>query len=271
MGEAHLILGSMYNRVNFTGLVPVGQCYNICGIAGMKFLIEGARGLDIRLATDQIKSFQVYYEELHRWNQRVNLTSIVDYQETQIKHFLDSLTTSLVLVDSVKNYGRVMDIGSGGGFPGVPLKLAYPEMYLAILDSVGKKTAFLAHLVEVLGLEGAEVYTGRAEDMAHDPGLRENFDLVVSRGVAPMRVLMEITLPYCRVGGSVIALKKGDIGPEVDASRHAMDVLGGQIRETRSVNVEGLEDGRVLVVVEKVRPTPAKFPRRSGLPSKRPL
>ena len=266
-----LILRPRVTRVNFAGLVPVGRCYNTCEIEGMELLIKGARELDICLTPVQVKSFQFYYEELQSWNQRMNLTAIVDYQETQVKHFLDSLTTSLVMADSVKDCGRVIDIGSGGGFPGVPLKLIYPEIHLALLDSVGKKASFLAHLVEALGLKGVEVYTGRAEDLAHDAVLRENFDLVVSRGVASMRVLMEITLPYCRLGGTVVTLKKGEIGPEVDASINAMDVLGGQIRETRGVDVKGLEDGRVLVVVEKVKPTPERYPRRPGIPSKRPL
>ena len=237
----------------------------------MEFLISGVRELDLNLTPDQVERFQVYYEELQSWNRRMNLTAIVDYRETQVKHYLDSLTTSLVMAEGVKLRGRVVDIGSGGGFPGVPLKLAYPGINLALLDKVGKKASFLTHLVGALGLEGAEVYTGRAEDLAHDSELRESFDLVVSRGVASMRVVMEITLPYCKVGGTVVTLKKGEIGPEVEASLHAMDVLGGQIRETRGVTLEGLEDGRALVVVEKVKPTPSKFPRRPGLPSKRPL
>ena len=164
-----------------------------------------------------------------------------------------------------------MDVGSGGGFPGVPLKLVYPGIHLSLLDSVGKKTSFLRHLVDTLGLEDVEVHTGRAEDLALKPELRESLDVVVSRGVAYMRVLMELTLPFCRVGGSVVTLKKGKIAEEVADSIHAMEVLGGGVRETRGVTVGGLDDGRALVVVDKVKPTPAKFPRRPGLPTKHPL
>ena len=237
----------------------------------MELLVKGARELDLDLSDEQIELFQVFYQELVSWNQRMNLTAIVDFREAQVKHFLDSLTTSLVLPERVRAGGRLADIGSGGGFPGVPLKLAFPGMHLSVLDSVGKKTTFLKHLVTVLELTDVEVYTGRAEDLAMDPHLRESFDAVVSRGVASMRILMESTLPYTKLGGIVVTLKKGQIDREVASSLHAIEVLGGQLRETSGVDVEGLRDGRVLVVVEKVKPTPAKFPRRPGLPAKHPL
>ncbi len=237
----------------------------------MELLIRGAEGLNLCLTPEQVRTFQDYYQELTSWNRRMNLTAIVEYQEAQTKHFLDSLTTSLVISDNVREYGRVMDIGSGGGFPGVPLKVAFPGIHLALMDSVGKKTTFLTHLVNFLGLTDVEVYTGRAEDLALDPKLRESFDVVVSRGIASMRILMELTLPYCRVGGMVVTLKKGEIASEVVSSLHAMEVLGGRIRESRGVDIEGLRDGRVLVVVDKVKHTPAKFPRRPGLPRKHPL
>ena len=237
----------------------------------MELLIKYATELNLRLSPEQIETFQDYYRELMSWNQRMNLTAIVDYREAQLKHFLDSLTTSLVLSNSAKAHGRVMDIGSGGGFPGMPLKVAFPGIHLILLDSVAKKTSFLKYLVKALGLRDVEVYTGRAEDLALNPELRESFDVVVSRGVASMRVLMELTLPYCRVGGIVVTQKKGEIGSEVVGSLHAMEILGGRIRETRGVDVEGLRDGRALVVVDKVKPTPTKFPRRPGLPAKHPL
>ena len=237
----------------------------------MELLTKGAAELGLRLTPEQVQKFQSYYRELISWNQRMNLTAIVDYQEAQLKHFLDSLTTSLVLSERVKEQGSMLDIGSGGGFPSIPLKLAFPGMHLTLLDSVAKKTSFLAHMVDTLELTGAKVCTGRAEEIALAPELRESFDVVVSRGVATMRLLMEFTLPYCRVGGSVVSLKKGEIDAEVEASLHAMQVLGGRIREIRGVDVDGLRDGRVLVVVDKVKATPAKFPRRPGLPAKHPL
>ncbi len=237
----------------------------------MELLVRGASELGLHLTPQQVEGFRRYYHELSSWNRRMNLTAIVDYEEVQLLHFVDSLTASLVLPEAVRKGGRVLDIGSGGGFPGLPLKLVFPGMTLALLDSVAKKTSFLTHLVEALGPEGVEVYTGRAENLAHRPDLRESFDAVLSRGVARMQVLMELALPFCKDGGIAVTHKKGDIGPEVAASIHAMEVLGGQVREARGVDVEGLRDGRVLVVVDKVKPTPAKFPRRPGLPVKRPL
>ena len=237
----------------------------------MELLIKGAAQLNLYLTPQQIESFSCYYRELVSWNRRMNLTAIVDYQEAQLKHFLDSLTPSLVLPDTVKANGWVMDLGAGGGFPGLPLKVVFPGIHLTLLDSVAKKTSFLEHLVRLLGLTDVDIYTGRAEDLALKPQLRERFDVVVSRGVAPMRLLMEFTLPFCRKGGMVLTLKKGEIESEVAASLHAMEVLGGRLRETRMVEVDGLRDGRALVLVDKVKPTPTKFPRRPGLPSKHPL
>ena len=237
----------------------------------MELLVKGAAQIGIDLTSEQVERFDLYFQELMEWNARMNLTAIVDPREAQLKHFLDSLTTSLILSDTIKTCGRIADVGSGGGFPGIPLKLAFPGMHLVLVESVAKKTRFLEHLVRSLELGDVDVRTGRAEDLAHDPELRESFDVAVSRGVAPMRILMELTLPYCRVGGVVVTMKKGEFSPEIAASLHAIDVLGGSIREMRGVDIDGLTDGRALVVVEKVSPTPSRFPRRPGLPKKHPL
>ena len=237
----------------------------------MELLVQRASELGLQLTPKQVESFRCYFRELMSWNRRMNLTAIVDCREAQLKHFVDSLTVSMVLPEGFNASGSMVDVGTGGGFPGVPLKLVFPNIHLTLLESVAKKTSFLNHLVATMGLEDVEVRTGRAEDLALVPELREKFEVVVSRGVAPMRILMEITLPYCQVGGIVVTLKKGDIAAEIAASLHAMEVLGGRIRETRGVYLEGLRDERVLVVVDKVKPTPPKFPRRPGQPAKHPL
>ncbi len=237
----------------------------------MELLVQGAEELGFRFNGQQVEWFECYYRELLSWNQRMNLTAILDRQEVQVKHFLDSLTVSLVLPERVKACGRLVDVGAGGGFPGIPLKLVFPGIHLTLLESVAKKTTFLQHLVEVLDLEDVEVCTGRAENLALNPELRETFDVAVSRGVAPMRILMELTLPFCCLGGIVVTHKKGDIAAEIADSINAMEVLGGRIREMRGIEVEGLKDDRALVVVEKVGPTPAKYPRRPGMPRKHPL
>ena len=225
--------------------------------------------LGLHLTREQVESFELYYRELVSWNSRVNLTAIVDYEEVQLKHFLDSLTIALA-VDSVPSSLRLLDVGAGAGMPGVPLKLLIPDIRLTLLDSVGKKTGFLEHLVARLGLYGVEVVTARAEDLAHDEGYREGFDVVLSRGVARLATLVELALPFCRVGGAFIAQKSGEVEGEIAEAQPAIRILGGRLRGVRTVAVEGLED-RVLVVVDKLAPTPERYPRRAGVPQKRPL
>ena len=234
-------------------------------------MARSSRELGIFLTPKQLEQFQVYHEELAEWNQRVNLTSVAERQEVQVKHFLDSFTVCLVMPGGLNSSIRVVDVGAGGGFPGLPLKLAFPEIQLSLVESVGKKAAFLEHIVSVLGLSGVELYTGRAESLAHHPELRESFDLAVTRGVAKLSTLAEYTLPFCRTGGKMVALKHGGIEEELDAATHAMEVLGGRMGEVRPVEVSGLTDNRVVVTVEKTGTTPEQYPRRPGMPAKRPL
>ncbi len=237
----------------------------------MDILAQGARELGIELAGHQLDLFEIYYRELADWNQRVNLTAIIDYAEVQVKHFLDSLTLLLTLPEGLAPGTRIMDVGSGAGFPGLPLKLVFPDLRLTLSDSVGKKVAFLKHLLPTLGLADVELHTGRAEDLGHDPELRESFDLVLARGVAKQPVLLEYTLPFCAVGGRVVAWKHGGIEAELAAAKNALTRLGGGPVGVHPVTVTGLTDNRILVVVEKVRPTPKEFPRRPGTPAKQPL
>jgi len=236
----------------------------------MEKLVNGAARLGIDLAPHQLEQFQAYYQLLREWNQRFNLTAIVDYQEVQIKHFLDSLTVSLVMTTDVSRV-RVMDVGSGAGLPGIPLKIALPQIRLTLLESVGKKTVFLSHLVNALGLEDVEVVTGRAEEVAHLSSFREKFDVTISRGVAGMATLCELCLPFCRIAGIFIAQKKGDIDQEVTQAEKAMALMGGQVLQVRRVDLPELADNRYLVVVKKVSATPSRYPRRPGMPGKRPL
>ena len=234
----------------------------------MEMLIAGAKRLGFDLSSEQVDSFQLYYEELVHWNMRMSLTAIVDYEGVQLKHFLDSLTVALCLDDIT---GKLLDVGTGAGFPGVPLKLLLPGISLWLLDSTGKKASFLNHLVDGLGLEGVEVLTGRAEELAHDGRYREIFDLVLSRGVAKLDTLAELALPFCTPGGTFIAQKKGEINEEVETAGRAIDILGGCLREIRWVELEELGEGRALVVIDKCSSTPQRYPRRPGIPQKRPL
>ena len=238
---------------------------------GMKKLIEGAKALGLGLSPDQLEKFRLYYRELVQWNRRVNLTRIVGYEDVQLKHFLDSLTVVGALPPGDWASLKVLDVGSGAGLPGVPLKILYPEIEMWLLDSVRKKTAFLDHLVEVLELGNVRVLTGRAEALAHDPALRETFDVVLSRAVTALTSLLELTLPFCKVGGRVIAQKAASYEAEPGCLQRALELLGGRLEGAIPVDVQGLSPERRLVVVSKVSPTPAKYPRRSGVPTKRPL
>lgn len=239
----------------------------------MERLIAGAAKLGLRLSPRQVEQFQLYYQELVEWNKRVNLTAIVDNEGVQVKHFLDSLSVTLALEEGGMVGGgdfRLLDVGAGAGLPGLPLKILYPGLNLVLLDSTAKKTAFLRHLSARLGLEDVEVETGRAEELAHQSRYREQFDVVVSRAVAVLPSLVELTLPFCRVGGIFIAQKKGQIGQEIEEAARAIGILGGELREVRRVELEGLEE-HLLVVVAKRSPTPQRYPRRPGIPSRRHL
>ena len=227
--------------------------------------------MGIALSGGQLDQFETYFHELADWNQRANLTSITGYEEVQIKHFLDSLTVCLAAGDILARPVRVVDIGAGAGLPGLALKLAFPWIELSLVESVAKKTAFLEHLTAKLGLEGVSVHTGRAEALARDETLRDGFDLAVVRGVAKLPLLLEYCLPFCKSGGRLVALKHGGDGRELDAAANALAELGGRIEKVVPVELEGLTDDRVVILVEKTGPTPDRYPRRVGIPAKRPL
>jgi len=235
-------------------------------------LIHGAEQLGLSLVPKQVQKFQLYYEELVEWNRKVNLTAITGYEEVQTKHFLDSLTLMEALKDKAwaKSDFYLLDIGTGAGFPGIPLKILLPGIRLVLLESVAKKTAFLRHIIYRLELENVEVLTGRAEDLAHKEDFRETFELVTSRAVGSLSTIAEFSLPFCRQRGLFIAPKKGDIEEEINQAGSAIETLGGKLKEIKEVKIEGL-DMRFLVIVEKTAPTPRNYPRRAGIPAKRPL
>ena len=245
--------------------------YNRAMTERMTILAQGVQELGVLLSEDQLDQFQLYYSELSQWNQRVNLTSIIQYEEVQVKHFLDSLTLCLACQGGPAPGSRLIDVGAGPGLPGLAIKLAFPHVHLTLADSVGKKTAFLRHLVETLGLEDVEVITARAEELGQKPELRESFDLALARGLAKMPALLEYTLPFCKVGGKVVAWKHGGIAEEIASAREALRILGGRSWQAHPVEVTGLADNRILVVTEKVKPTPDQYPRRIGVPAKQPL
>ncbi len=237
----------------------------------MRKLIDGAAKFGLGLTPGQVEQLQVYYEELVSWNQRINLTAITDYEQVQIKHFLDSLSVALVVeMAGGRSKFRLLDVGSGAGLPGIPLKIVFPEVKLMLLDSTAKKTAFLGYLIDRLELDEVEVLTGRAEHIAHRGDYRQRFNLVVSRAVGRLATIAELTLPFCQIGGIFVALKKGHIDGEIIEALRPINILGGKLREVKKVELEELE-GRRLVIVDKVSSTPQLYPRRPGVPQRRPL
>ena len=238
----------------------------------MERLNSGATKLGLHLNPGQLDQFYIYYQELLDWNRRLNLTSITDYENVQIKHFLDSLTVTLAWQQPISSMDfRLIDVGSGAGLPGIPLKILWPDIKLVRLDSTAKKAVFLHHLKQKLGLDGVEIVVGRAEGVAYDTQYREKFDVVLSRAVAPLPTLVELTLPFCTIGGSFIAQKKGAIDPEISRASQAISLLGGNLREVKRVDLQEFTDERWLVIIDKVSPTSEQYPRRPGTPSKRPL
>lgn len=237
-----------------------------------ELLSREAGRLGIELSDTQLALFRRYYEELVAWNARVNLTAIVDWDAVQIQHFLDSLTCLLVLPPAARAAPyAVVDVGAGAGFPGVPLKIMLPHAHLTLIESVGKKAAFLRHVVQALGLTDVEVLTMRAEEAGRHTAHRAGHDLAVARAVAALPVLVEYMLPLVQVGGLVVAMKGRAVQEEVATAEKAINALGGQLSAVRPVILPGLDGPRHLVVVEKVRRTAPQFPRQTGIPQKRPL
>ena len=238
----------------------------------MERLIAGAAKLGLPLSPRQLEQFNIYYRELLEWNQRVNLTAITGYEDVQIKHFLDALTITLDWQPPIANTDlRLIDIGTGAGIPGVPLKILFPDIKLVLLDSTAKKADFLRHLKQRLKLNNVEIVVGRAEEVAHQTQYRGKFDVVLSRAVASLPTLVELTLPFCTIGGSFIAQKKGGIELEINKAIRAITLLGGRLRGVKPVDLEEFTDKRWLIIIDKVSPTPEQYPRRTGIPEKRPI
>ncbi len=238
----------------------------------MERLNRGATKLGLHLNLKQLEQFSIYYQELVDWNQRMNLTAITDYEEVQVKHFLDSLTVTLALKQSIDSSIRLIDIGTGAGLPGLPLKILFPNIKLVLLDSTTKKAAFLHHLKQKLGLDNVEIVVGRAEEVAHLSQYRQQFDIVLSRAVAPLPTLVELTLPFCTIGGSFVAQKKGGrVDLEIGRATRVISTLGGNLRGVKKIDLAEFTDARQLVIIDKVSVTPHQYPRRPGIPLKRPL
>jgi 16S rRNA (guanine527-N7)-methyltransferase len=236
----------------------------------METLAREAQTLfNVHLSGRQVLALHTYEKELLEWNQKFNLTAIRDAESIRTKHFLDSFSCVLAWKSSPPN--QLIDVGTGAGFPGIPLKILYPNLKLTLVESVGKKAMFCQHIVRVLGLEQVDVMQARAEDLGQDARHREKYDWAIARAVANMNVLSEYLIPLVRIGGTVLA-QKGESGPaEAQSAEEAMRLLGGKLKQLIPVNLPGVADDRYLVVVEKVAATPPRYPRKPGIPMKQPL
>lgn len=232
-------------------------------------LKESFGKLDITLSDKQYQQFLDYYELLVEWNKVMNLTGITEFDEVVMKHFVDSL--SLVYAIPVDQSYKLLDMGTGAGFPGIPLKIAFPEMEMVLLDSLNKRIKFLNEVIDKLELENITAIHGRAEEFAKKEEYREQFDLCVSRAVANLSTLSEYCLPYVKKQGYFIPYKSGTIEEEVEASKKAIGILGGKLKEIKTFALPDSDISRSLVLIKKEKDTPKKFPRGGGKPAKEPM
>ncbi len=223
----------------------------------------------LTLTPRQQAALEVYARELALWNQRFNLTAVDEPELVQVKHFLDSFSAYLAMQNTPMT--RVVDVGTGAGFPGLPLKIIFPQIQLTLVESVGKKARFCEHMVEQLGLEDVEVICERAEAVGKLAEHREQYDWAVARAVARMPIVMEYLLPLVRLGGKALAMKGESAPAEAHAAQQGMALLGGRLQRLIPVTLPGVVEQRYLVVVDKVAATPKQYPRRVGVPAKRPL
>jgi len=235
-----------------------------------KFVQNIKEIIGLQLTPSQVTAFQVYETELMTWNAQFNLTAIRDVEGIRTKHFLDSLTC-LKVMDMQKLPESLVDIGTGAGFPGIPLKIILPRLKLALVESVHKKAHFCEHMVEKLGLRDVQVLSERAEDVGRMTGQRQAYDMAVARAVAPMPVLVEYLLPLVRLGGVVVMQKGDNAHAEAQAANKAIEILGGRLKQIIPVLLPGVVEERFLVVVDKVAMTSQEYPRKAGTPSKHPL
>lgn len=225
--------------------------------------------LDMNLSEEQLHNFYHFYELLIERNRVMNLTGITDYDEVNEKHFIDSL--AIIKVIDLNRLNNVIDIGTGAGFPGIPLKIAFPQLEIVLLDSLKKRIDFLNEVISDLNLKNIITLHGRAEDYAKIPEFREKFDLCVSRAVANLSVLCEYCIPYVKIGGNFISYKSGNIDEEVKEAKTAIRVLGGSLNDVVKFNLPQSDIERSFVRISKIDMTKKKYPRKSGVPAKNPI
>lgn len=239
---------------------------------GMNEMIENAKNIAVSLDEAQAQKFASYFTILSEWNSRFNLTAITNEMDVRMRHFVDSLTVLRVLPDpNPKRFLRLIDIGTGAGFPGIPIKIVREDVDVVLVDGTAKKLRFCDEVIAQLKLHNIRTLQGRAEDLGHDAQHRERYDVVVARAVAPLPTLVEYLLPLVRIGGVCVAMKGSEAEAEAEQAAHAINKLGGLLNRVEQVTLPGLPDKRALIVIDKVAPTAALYPRPGGAPRNAPL
>ena len=235
-----------------------------------KVFLENLKTIDVEISEKQLEQFNSYFEILVEWNKVMNLTGITEYDEVLLKHFVDSLCfnpNKLIKSDKIS----LIDVGTGAGFPGLPIKIAYENVDVVLLDSLNKRIKFLDEVITKLGLKNIKTIHSRAEDGGRNKDLREKFDIAISRAVANLASLAEYNLPYVKVGGYFVAMKSGEIDEEAANAKKAISLLGGEVEKIEKFQLPNSDIDRSLVIVKKIKATSKKYPRKAGLPTKEPL
>lgn len=238
-------------------------------MANIDVLSKGVKELNIELTEDQKSKFSLYKDLLSEWNQKINITAITEDDEVDIKHFLDSLTSMVTgLFDGKKS---IIDIGTGGGFPGLPLKIINEDLEISLLDSLNKRIIFLDEVIAQLELKNIIAIHGRAEELGLKPEYREKYDICISRAVASLSILSEYCIPFVKVGGYFISMKGPEVDEEIEESKKAINLLGGKVVDKKIIKIPQSDIVHSLIIIEKIKHTPTKYPRGGGKPRKNPL
>lgn len=231
--------------------------------------VESLKEKGIILTDEQIRQFELYFDTLVEWNEKINLTALTDKEDVYLKHFYDSITPAFYH-DFTKKI-HICDVGAGAGFPSIPLKICFPQLKITIVDSLKKRIGFLNHLASTLNLDGVAFYHDRAENFGKNKEMRESFDIVTARAVARMSVLSELCLPLVKKNGMFIALKGSQAEEELEIGEKAIKLLGGEVNETHTFTLPEEDSERSIIVIDKKRKTAKKYPRKAGTPNKEPL